>query len=314
MWMTAEVGVFRDVMVLVSAPFVLEERLDLDSRLESEGDPLLAADSVDSRVRDGVPHIDLGIVVGLWNQFRTPGWPTWVLRLETQVGTGEARGPCLRGQGCFRGAGRGTVGLSVESRFSYRFRWLEPYVGFAAGGEWVTTGAYDFQVDAAEDVLGPPKTASMTLGTAFVPWEVRGRFQRFEIDVRAKAVYVSRGRDYSVLYDLLGSSEELADGDGEYDAPFTGMTTVSSHARFSLHAALQIQAARYVQFRLGAGVLAATPHLLTGAQPCGEPTKESCESATPNPLYRAEIDQPGQRFTLSHILGIDLFASASARF
>ena len=57
-----------------------------------------------------------------------------------------------------------------------------------------------------------------------------------------------------------------------------------------------------------------TPHLLTGARACESSASGPCAEGRTNPLYRAVIDLPGQRFMLLGNLSYDLFASASGQF
>jgi hypothetical protein len=64
----------------------------------------------------------------------------------------------------------------------------------------------------------------------------------------------------------------------------------------------------------------ATQHLLTGAAACTSAARDSgstadqCGDRQPNALYRAVIDQPGQRFAMSAELAYTLSATATAQF
>jgi hypothetical protein len=81
-----------------------------------------------------------------------------------------------------------------------------------------------------------------------------------------------------------------------------------------------MQAARYVRFRVDLIVSHATQHLLTGTGACTSASRDSdgasdqCGDKQPNALYRAVIDQPGQRFALSGDLSYSLSATATAQF
>lgn len=321
MWMVADVGLLPDLMLTVRAPFVLEDArtmaptpLALQSGLldTSEGA------TYGSRVRDGVPYVALGLSYGVLNQYRTPGLPTVTLRVSTQIATGEAKVPCMLGDTCFRGAGRGTVRLAGEGRMSYRYRYVEPFVGVRYSAEVVTTGSdyYFPQGDASGDLdRQPPRRFGFTLGAAFIPWENRGRYQRLSLDARFSATHVDRGRDYSPLFDLLGTSAALRDTT-EGGADFRGLTTVDAHARFEGSLAVRVQAAQYVRFELSAAFSALTAHLLTGAYPCaaGGEAVEACSGKTLNPSYIPAIDRPGHRFQLTDAYGLTLSASAAAQF
>jgi hypothetical protein len=96
--------------------------------------------------------------------------------------------------------------------------------------------------------------------------------------------------------------------------PFYGLTQVDAFARLRAELALSAQAAQYVQFRMGVSLMHMTPHLLTGAPACESEAAGPCTGGRTNPLYRAVIDLPGQRFMLLGNLSYDLFASATGQF
>jgi hypothetical protein len=212
--------------------------------------------------------------------------------------------------------------LELASRWSHRWRFFEPYLGLRYAFEWATSASERFSPHG--DLPGyleatPPTQAETTLGTAFIAWENRGRFQRFAVDLRGRAAYVSAGRDYTPLFDALGtsSSDQLTT---EYQTPsgasvpFRGLTNVDGHARLAMELAAAIQAARYVRFRIGFSLSHLTAHLLTAAAPCAAASSDGCSGTAVNTLYRPIIDLPGQRFRLSADLTFDLFASATGQF
>jgi hypothetical protein len=286
-----------------------------------EGRGALFQHNFRSATRSGVPGFDIGIAWGLSNQYRTPYLPTWVVRLESRIGLGRRIEPCQANFPCSTGVSRGTIALAVDSRWSYRFRWLEPYIGISYMREWATSAYSRFTPDGVPDALdtGLPSTQELTLGAALMAWEERGRFQRLSIDVRGQAAYVSAGRDYSPLFDVLGWSSNVqlaAANESSRVLPFYGITQVGSHARFRAELALAAQAARYVEFRVGASLVHATAHLLSGAPACMESgvSQGECAPEQLNPLYRAVIDLPGQRFLQLGNFSYDLFATATGQF
>ena len=97
-------------------------------------------------------------------------------------------------------------------------------------------------------------------------------------------------------------------------APFYGITHVQAHAQLRASVAVEAQAARYVQFRLGLSVMHMTEHFITGAPACARSGVTLCEAGDANPLYRAVIDLPGQRFAVLGNVSYDLFASALGQF
>ncbi len=352
----AEIGIYRDLMLFWRLPLVFSDTRELtipeaaqcssaecrhrarevqqvlsDTRPTStELEPLFELDGTTaSRTRSGVPAVDVGVAYGILNQYRSPGLPTWIVLAETRFSIGAPMDACIDGvSGCEAGASRGTTRLELGTRFSYRYRFVEPYLGLDHAFEWSSGAVTAFEPggDGPHAIdTGLPSVTGLTVGGSVVPWEHRGRFQQLAIDVRGRAEYVSDGRDYTPLFDVLGTStnpylDTPQPRDNGRPIAFNGLTQVQSHARLSFDLGLLLQAARYVKFRVGLTLAHATRHLLTGARPCTEATRGegeasgSCGERVPNALYRAVIDQPGQRFVISSQLAYSVSATAAAQF
>jgi hypothetical protein len=349
-----ELGLYHDLMLFVRMPVVLGDQRELTPADEpctagnaSPGCRALLEPAPDggsdiplfdlsrtlrSGRRSGLPSVDLGIAWGVINQYRESHLATWVLLLESSIDTGQVVHACV-GSGCEPGISSGTAKLRLESRWSYRYRYLEPFAGIAHTLQVITGGEklYNPSGDLAGAVdPDPPSRTDATLGVAIIPWEDRGRFQRFEIDLKGSAGLISSGRDVSPLFDALGDSANAhLEADNferlEPDAqvvPFTGPTSVQSHASLSLDAELVMQAARYVRFALGLGFAYATPHLITGAPACNDAVEAgspdtrmgSCGPGIFNPQHRPAIDAPGRRFRLDGELTVRLLAAAVGQF
>jgi hypothetical protein len=193
-------------------------------------------------------------------------------------------------------------GVSLETRLSRRYRYAEPYGGLGVLVEWPSTADKYFnpggKLDGAINSL-PPRQATATLGTAVIPWENRARFQRFALDLRLSATYYSRGKDYSALYDALGTSSHAELARSNYEGvsgvvdpnqntnglppcttsmqkncyfgaqvPFYGLTDVQSHLKYGFRVGLEMQAAQYVRFAFGSAFSWVTAHALTTADAC----------------------------------------------
>ncbi|MDH5673486.1 MAG: hypothetical protein OEZ06_15130 [Myxococcales bacterium] len=351
-----ELGLYHDLMAFVGVPVVLDEQRRLepaaglgcsqeDCPLLSE--PLGAADggiaplfdrgpNTVSATRSGVPSVRFGLAWSPTNQHRGGQGATWTLRAEGELGTSNPMRACLR-NGCDdAGIGSGLDALTLQSRFSYRYRYVAPLFGISHRMRWIGEAAPNYRpggVRAGVPDDGPPSTTELTLGAAVIPWEDRGRYQRLAIDLRAEAALTGPGRDYSPLFDALGSSihPQLA-GPSIDRAPggpeplnassFTGITRVGSHARLGLRLGLTMRAARYVRFGLGVGTSMLTPHLISGEPACNravgaganDARAGGCLEGIVNPAYRAVIDAPGSRFRVASELQLDLVAAAAAQF
>jgi hypothetical protein len=348
-----DLGLYHDLMLFVRMPVVLGDERELtaaDERcttgnaspgcralLEPQPDgsnePLFdLSGTLPSGKRSGLPNVDLGLAWGVINQYRQSHLANWVLLLETSIDTGQVVKACIGG-GCEPGISSGTAKLKLESRWSYRYRYLEPFAGIAHTWQWITGGEklYNPSGDLAGAVdPDPPSRTDATLGVAVIPWEDRGRFQRFEIDIRGGAGLVSSGRDVSPLFDALGDSPNAHLTADNYErlepnaqvVPFTGPTSVEGYAALSLDTELVMRAARYVRFALGLGFAYVTPHLITGAPACNTEVEAgasdtrmgSCGPNVFNPQHRPAIDTPGRRFRLDGELTVRLLAAAVGQF
>ncbi len=251
------------------------------------------------------------------------------------------------------GVSRGTTALELHTFLSKRIKYIEPYGGFKA--------LFEFQNDSSDygstDLKGslvnhPPLQGTMILGMAVIPWEVRDQFQRVSIDFRFTGTYVSEGRDYSELFDALGSSDARSlrlpnyssfrdDGAGGSEVDpgsqkvyFTGLTDVQQHGRYTFSTEFTWQAGEYVKFGLGGGYTIVQSHFVAFDQACNpdfsnDVTKSgpcrstrsgsfggSSNTATgiPNPNYRAAINVPGRRFLVDDSNAFDAWLNATVMF
>jgi hypothetical protein len=129
---------------------------------------------------------------------------------------------------------------------------------------------------------------------AMVPWEQPEKFQRIAFDFRVRGTYVSEGRDYSELFDALGSSNAASMRSAnfaQYQAnlspngepnPYvpsvvdpkservfnTGITDVEAHGDYDMRATFTWQAGEYVKFDLGGTLRVIQAHDITFDQAC----------------------------------------------
>jgi hypothetical protein len=215
------------------------------------------------------------------------------------------------------GVSRGVTGLEVHSLVSKRVKYVEPYGGFRALFEFPVENS-DFGLTDLEGSLvnHPPLRGNFVAGMSIVPWEIREQYQRLTFDVRFVGTYVSEGRDYSELFDALGSSDArslrrplyssyqrnpdfVEPSDPNYPTNptdsqttpsvvdprsqkvyFTGITDVQQHAEFSLSGQFTWQAGEYVKFNLGLGYQYIQPHFITFDAAC-------------NPDFSGDLDAAG---------------------
>lgn len=342
--------------------------------------------------RSGVEYLGLGLDWGILNQWRDSAQPTLLVGLEGRFSVSEPRHACASSvpsaqqavrcaypqdidrdgqsgefevevepgrlvslEGDFPGArkagvGRGTTGIELHGFISRRIDHFEPYFGASLLYEFPESA--DFGADDPWS-SGPPLRSSFSVGTEIMPWELVEQFQRLSIDVRLTATYISRGQDYSELFDALGSASgssyrrpnfgsyranpdpttaaefpSVVDPDAARVFP-TGLTEVEAHGAYAMRVAARWQAGPYVHFDIGGALDLVERHFLTGKRPC-DPNRAAtaasagpCQSTSgdvpavlgaPDPGFRPEIDLPGRRFIVDTARNIDAWVAATVMF
>lgn len=221
------------------------------------------------------------------------------------------------------GISRGVHGLFFQTVVSRRYGFFEPYLGIEALAEIPGARLPQF-LYGGDKPFGqlstlPPIKGALTVGAEIVPWENREQWQRFAIDLRLRGEYHSQGREFTPLFDALGSSnsvpltspswtirQQMA-RDPSNAVWFTGTTTVQSHAKLGGYFALNFQASRHFRFVLAGSFLYTTPHAMTSTDACN-PNETSTNPAdrggctgnsVPDPQHRTVIDSVGSRFRMA---------------
>ncbi|MFO0676682.1 MAG: hypothetical protein U0169_09115 [Polyangiaceae bacterium] len=372
----ADVGLFRDLAFTLRLPVILGDARDLtpldgsDKNPERFQDPFgatLFSPTTKSPTRSGIDYIALGLNYAIFNQQRDPSKPTWVLGSELRLGVGAPLRACIENPApgvakCADpsdptkagepGISRAMTSIDVHTVFSRRFGYVEPYSGFSFLFE-TPQGRGDF--GASADFQGsllnrPPIQGTFMMGMEVIPWEQREQFQRVVVDLRARGTYFSPGREYSELFDALGTSQAPSlrnPNPGAYkvgatpdrsvvdpNAPkvyFAGITDQQAYAQFGFNAAITWQAGEYVKFTAGTAVTFVQSHIITAADACNPDFKNKpelsgpCRSAPsaansqtitgiPNPNHRPVIDLPGRRYSVDDSKLFDLYLSGTVMF
>jgi hypothetical protein len=247
------------------------------------------------------------------------------------------------------GVSRGTTALDLHAAVSRRFGQIEPYMTFGVMIELPDADS-DFGPDRAWK-RGPPTQGRLSVGAEFMPWELVEQYQRLSIDVRLAGTYRSEGDDYSELFDALGSSAapsyrqpnfagyvenpdlssraavpSVVDPSSERVFP-TGLTRVEAHGSYALRLGARWQAGEYVHFDVGGALAFTEKHFITLGRPCDAGRDVAGQNAgpcagpdgggalgAPDPSYRPETDQPGQRFVVGTARSVDAWVGATVMF
>ena len=249
------------------------------------------------------------------------------------------------------GISRGTTAVEFHTYLSKRIKYIEPYMGLEAFFEFANTDS-EFQNSSLEGTLvnQPPMRGTFLAGASIVPWEVRDQAQRIDLDFQFSGTYVSQGRDYTELFDAIGSSDAPTlrypsfagyhpDPNSNTDPPgsvvnpatntvyTTGLMDVQAHGEYRVATQFGWQAAKFVRFNLGGALNIVQNHLITFDQPCnpnftnslgeaGQCTTSGGNVATgiPNPMYRPSINAPGRRYKVNGSHWFDVWAGLNVMF
>jgi hypothetical protein len=226
------------------------------------------------------------------------------------------------------GVSRGTTGLEIHTYLSKRIKYIEPYGGLRMLAELPRAKSdYDLIDFKASLVNHPPLEGSLIMGLAIIPWEVRSEYQRTTLDLRLTSTYRSEGRDYSELFDALGSSPAMSlrapawsgyqagapvtdPVTGQTTTPsvvnpnsrrvyFNGLTDVQQHVKNRLSAEFTWQAARFVKFGVGLGYTMIQSHYVTNDQACNANFTDDRDKSGP-----CRKDNPAGSSTQYDVTGI----------
>jgi hypothetical protein len=325
-----------------------------------------------SPTRSGIQYIGAGLDFSILNQARDATKPTWSFGVESRISAGTPMHACditkepqcahpgdvnrngqydasvtgknglpLEAQGlASRSAGvtRGTLGLEAHSWISKRIKYIEPYGGFSALVEFQQGDDSDF---GATDLQGalvnhPPVQGTVSLGLMVHPWENREKWSRLTFDFRFDGTYHSEGRDYSELFDALGSSSApslrnpkwarfracvAADGcsgetisvvdESSQKAYFTGLTVVEAFGSYRASSSMTWRIAENVKLNFGVATRFDQAHGISHDQPCNPNFKNNpyesgpCHFTTgsgPTPAVGATgIPNPAYRPTIGAV-------------
>ncbi len=372
-----DIGIYRDLALIIRVPVILSDSSSLADLNGSSNNPQLLQDPTGAQLfkvpfqsptRSGVDWFSVGLDWAIFNQQRDATKPTWVVGVNGRFAIGtplhacnanatvECPDPVNPTVNRDPGISRGMNGVNAHTIFSKRYGYVEPYSGFDFLAEFANgAGSNDFAATSTAQgnlVDHPPLLGSFIMGVEIIPWEQREQFQRLSADLRVVGTYHSPGREYSELFDALGSSQAPSlrtPNPGAYhanpvaNAPapsvpdpssqnvyFNGIT--DQQAFGSIHGSLGLtwQAGAYIKFNAGAGLGFNQSHLITGADPCNPsytsdvgaagPCRTSSSNGSytvtgiPNPNSRTVIDSPGNRFSADNTVITSLWLNAVVMF
>jgi hypothetical protein len=376
--MGADIGIYRDLALTFRLPLILADNRSLGDLGGASAFPQLLADPsggqlfsvpFKSPTRSGIDFISAGLDWAIFNQQRDGTKPTWLLGVSGRFAVGSPLHACNAnavapnpqcidptnpgGPSRDPGISRGMDGIEAHTYFSRRYGYVEPYTGFTILAEFAR-GNSDFgetNNNTGALLNHPPLLGTFLAGIEVIPWERREQFQRLVGDLRVAGTYHSAGREYSELFDALGSSNAnslrspnptgyTSTGPTyggsttpslQTGVPFTGITDQQAFGSLSFSGSATWQAGEYIKFIVGLGITFNQSHLITAADACNpnlggavagssgpcqaiQAGNQPTPTGIPNPNHRDVIDLPGQRFSADDTTIFDFSISGVVMF
>ncbi len=314
-------GLYHDLEFYMTLPLVLGWSSSLEhdegvgsgnSLVDSSAIPSLFSVPYESPNRIGLGDISLGLKVAPFHYDRDKLNPSWVLGIEYQAPTGTAR---VAGA---EGVGRGLHELEIYTAISRRVvRWADPYVRLHGRLRFPGSDSPFQNERITQTLVSPGHSLGLRVGTEFYPWLTPSDTGQFvAIDIGFVADFTFEGREFTELYDALGTSgcdpknnchrTRYTRGDKTSEGTrrkTDGITDVEQYGRFGLQLGVTYQPLQFLQVRLGFNYLHTTGHFLTFAD-AGKDLDGSGEVTSPNndglneynPFFNKEYDEFGHRF------------------
>jgi hypothetical protein len=369
----ADVGIYKDLALVFRLPVILSDSRELtdlngSSNRDNAGrraDPTGAEMfpvPFKSPTRSGIDWFSLGLDYAIFNQQRDRTKPTWVVGVEGRFGIGPALHACNENAAVKcpdpvnpavsrdPGISRAMNSIGAHIIVSKRFGYVEPYSGLWFLAELPQNrGDFGATGNLRGSLLNrPPLLGSFVMGLEVIPFEQKETFQRFIADFRFRGTYHSPGREYSELFDALGSSQAptlrnpvpaayMRDPAGTTNSVadpssqkvyFAGITDQQAYGSVGVSTSATWQAGEYIKFTAGVGLQWNQSHLITSADACNPDFKNNpdasgpCRAVTgtgeitgiPNPNHRAVIDLPGRRFSVDDATIVNLWVMGVLMF
>lgn len=268
--------------------------------------------------RSGFGDMVVALKYGPLSQARDPLHPSWMVGLEYTIPTGKI----MRTNNA--AVGLGMHQLKLETAISRRIAFFEPYFGLWGTFRFPSTNSLFKNYGETQNYGTPGARIGLMLGAEFYPWKVPGpkdhEGKYFAIDLGFKTTYTFRGRDYTLLFDALGSSPQNSgtlyerqnpkyNPDGTPRASYIneqGVTDVGPYGTYVAYVGFDIQPIEYFRIGFRFTFTHTSDHFLTyadlGKDLNGSGHIEYGKKGDPNnpneynPVYNSALDEPGRRF------------------
>lgn len=336
----ARIGLYHDFELDLKFPIVIGSTMKLSTA--SAGSTITAETKNNSNntlfslpnnspSRSGFGDMVVALKYAPLSQARDPLHPSWMVGLEYTIPTGKI----MRTNNA--AVGLGLHQLKLETAISRRIAFFEPYFGFWGTFRFPSTHSLFKNYGDTQNYGTPGARIGLMLGAEFYPWSVPGpkdhEGKYFALDLGFRTTYTFRGRDYTMLFDAMGSSPQnnatkyerqnpKYNPDGSPNPLYInqqGVTDVSAYGTYVAYVGFDVQPIEYFRIGFRFTFTHTSDHFLTYAD-LGKDLNNSGhieygkknDPNNPNeysPVYNSALDEPGHRFKVKDYndYGIMLF-------
>ncbi len=308
-----------------------------NSSVDPDNFPSLFSLPFTGSTRSGVKDPTLTFRVAPLSFARDKTQATWVIDVALTSGLVPVR------QAGNAAVGEGTWRLDVGTAVSVRPEWwVEPWFRMDTFMRFQDAGSLFQNLADTQTLTSPGHAIAASLGTTFIPLEdVEGR-STLTIDVGGMIHYRFEGREYTELFEALGTSEcdpsnpqpcdlttyDLGANsflDGTERRKTDGVTDVEQYATASTWVNMRYQILEWVSVRAGFSFAYELPHFITFADagedkngdqvvqledpsdPVGQPNEYS-------PVYATALDGIGNRFRTGGMMTYSVMFGLEGKF
>jgi len=332
----------RYFMANLRIPIVLYDQTSLEhdvgvtstnSSVDPYNVPSLFSVPHNGPVRTGVGDPTLSLRVAPMSFTRDPTEAQWVLELALTtglIGVKEASNTSV---------GEGTWKLDFGTSISTRPEpWVEPWFRMNTSLRFQDAGSIFGEYSAETQTLTSPGHAiSAAFGTTFIPYESVERQSTFTVDVGTRMHYRFEGREYTDLFEALGSSAcdplnssepcDLTTYDRDKKSVTAvaerrktdGVTDVEQHATVSGWLGARYQIVEWFSLKGGFSMAYEFPHFITFADAGVDLNDDSVVTSGAdlneyNPVYAEALDGLGNHFRTGGTMTFGLTFGLQGKF
>lgn len=315
-------GVYKDVELFFSFPFVLSDKADLsfssgvghnNSIIDPQGGPSLFSVPDKGPTRKGFGDMVLGIKYSPFSQERDPFFPSWVIAMKYKLPTGKVK------KANNNGVGLGTHELTLETSISRRMYFFEPFFQFYGTFKFPSDNSLFKNYGITQTGVDPGEEMGLAIGLELYPWESPSTGGGLSFDFGFNASYLFEGRGYSEIFEALGDSPcDPANGcdlttytryedkntTPQKGAPLKtdGITDIEAYGKFGTWIGFNFMPVKYVQLKFHFFYTREISHFITFADAGKDLDKDGAiqpvnkQNANEfNPVYNRNYDALGKR-------------------